>query len=296
MIAAARSYGACTIRARRTAAEIESIRQAIYETLLGERPMTLRQLFYQLVSQGVVAKTEGEYNRTVGRLLLEMRRSGAIPYSWIADSTRWMRRPRTYTGIQDVLEQTLNDYRRDVWQDQEAYVELWLEKDALAGVLLDVTAKWHVPLMVTKGYPSETFTFEAAQAIEAQQKPTYLYYFGDWDPSGVDIPRKVEERLRAFAPTAEIHFERVAVNPDQIAFWDLPTRPTKTTDSRSRSFSGESVEVDAIASSQLRAMATACIEWHVDAAQLARTQATEAAERDSLAQVFSKLPRGGGVQ
>lgn len=282
-------------RHRRSKAEIATIDTAIHRMLFEEHPMTLRQLFYRLVSAGVVDKTEGEYKATVGRRLLHLRRDGAVPHSWVADSTRWMRKPRSYAGLRDVLEQTLDSYRRNIWSDQQDYVEVWLEKDALAGVLLDVTARWDVPLMVSKGYSSETYLYEAAQVIIETRKPAYLYYFGDWDPSGADISRVVEKSLRRLAPDAEIHFERVAVNLEQIAEWNLPTRPTKKTDSRSAKFAGESVEVDAIPSAQLRALVSTVIEQHIDGDVLRSTQYMEGVERDSLADMMTRLPGTWGV-
>jgi hypothetical protein len=129
--------------------------------------------------------------------------------------------------------------------------------------------------MVTRGYASLSFLHSAAEAIKRIGKPTHLYYFGDYDPSGVDIPRAVESRLREFAPDEEIHFERVAVNPDQISAWDLQTRPTKKGDTRAKSFQGESVEVDAINATRLRQLAEDCIIRHVDERALAITQAVE---------------------
>jgi hypothetical protein len=151
-----------------------------------------------------------------------------------------------------MLQLTATTYRRAVWRNQPVYVEVWLEKDALAGVLLEETASWDVPLMVTRGYASLSYLFEAAQAIKAQDKPVHLYYLGDYDPSGVDIPRQVERRLCEFAPDAETHFERVAVTPEQIRTLQLPTRPTKKTDSRAKAFGNQSVEVEAIPPATLR--------------------------------------------
>src|SRR5690606_16207709 len=142
--------------------------------------------------------------------------------------------------------------------------------------------EWDVPLMVTRGYPSLSYLYSAAETIADAEKPAYLYYFGDHDPSGVDIPRKVEEDLRTFAPDAEIHFERVAVTRRQIDTLGLPTRPTKKTDSRSKSFEGESVEVDAIPPATLRTMVSECIEQHIDHDRLAAVKRIEALERDTL--------------
>ncbi len=271
-----------TKRVRRTATEIEAVRAATRGLLAEYHPMTVRQVFYRLVSLGAIAKSEGEYKATVCRLLTEMRRDGDLPFGWIADNTRWMRKPRTYSGLEELLRTTARTYRRSVWEAQDCYVEVWLEKDALAGVLYEATEPWDVPLMVTRGYPSLSYLYEAAEAIAATGKPAYLYYFGDYDASGVDIPRKVEQDLRVFAPRAEIHFERVAVLPDQIVEWRLPTRPTKQTDSRSRGFEGESVEVDAIEPPQLRALVEECISRHVDERVLASELATERQERATL--------------
>jgi hypothetical protein len=244
--------------------------------------MTVRQVFYQLVSRGSIAKSETEYKSTVVRLLTDMRVGGELPFHWIADNTRWMRKPRTYSSLEDALLSTAHFYRRALWEAQDAYVEIWLEKDALAGVLYAETEQWDVPLMVTRGYPSISYLYDAAETIAACDKPAYLYYFGDYDPSGIDIPRNVETRLREFAPDATIHFERVAVTAEQITAWRLPTRPTKRSDSRSARFSGESVEVDAIPPDRLRALASDCITQHIDESRLAATRYVEAEERRAL--------------
>lgn len=276
-------------RPRRTKADIAAVETAIVQSLKADHPQTVRQLFYELVSAGIVPKTEGAYKGLVGRLCVRLRRAGVLPYDWLADNTRWMRKPTSYTGLEAALRRTAELYRRSLWAEADTYVELWLEKDALAGVLYEVTAEWDVPLMVTRGYPSLSYLFEAAEAIKAQQRPVSLYYFGDHDPSGVDIPRNVESELRRLAPRAEIRFERVAVTPQQIRHLRLPTRPTKTTDSRSKRFRGRSVEVDAIPARTLRRMAQQCIEQHVDAHQRDVLQVAEASEREILLQLARKV-------
>jgi hypothetical protein len=176
-------------------------------------------------SEGVIEKTETEYKSTVGRITREMRRAREVPFSWLADTTRWMRKLRSYSSVEDLLVQGAQSYRRNLWADHDAFVEVWLEKDALAGVVYDVTKLWDVPLMVTRGYPSLSYLHSAAEAIEDEGKPAFLYYLGDHDPSGVDITRAVEQGIREFAPGAEIAFERIAVTPDQIRDLRLPTRP-----------------------------------------------------------------------
>lgn len=267
----------------------------MHDLLAADHPMTVRQLYYRMVSAGIIDKTESEYNATVGRLLTEMRLEGRIPFGWIADNTRWMRKPRTFDSLDDALVATANTYRRSLWTHADAYVEVWLEKDALAGVLLEETAPYDVPLMVTRGYASLSYLHESAETIKAVDKPTFIYYCGDHDPSGLDIPRQVERRLREFAPDAEIHFERVAVNLDQVHAWGLPTRPTKKSDTRSRGFVGESVEVDAIAPADLRSLVRACIEQHVDLEQLRVLQVAENSERTLLRQLAARGLSDGEV-
>ncbi len=279
-------------RRRRTKVEIETVRNGLYEILSEQHPATVRGTFYQAVSKGLVAKTESEYKTTVGRLLTEMRRAGDLPYGWLADNTRWMRKPRTYESLEDMLELTAQTYRRSVWGSQRAYVEVWLEKDALAGAIYQVTERWDVPLMVTRGYSSLTFLHSAAEAIAEQGKPTFIYYLGDHDPSGVDIPRFVERELRRLAPNVSLTFERLAVTPDQIIEFDLPTRPTKSSDTRAKRFKGESVEVDAIPAPALRQLVASRIEAHVDHDALERLLGIEEAEATTLATIAAGM-RGG---
>ena len=159
----------------------------------------------------------------------------------------------------------------------------------LAGVLADITYPWDVPLMVSRGYASLTYLHSVAEDLQDQEKPCYLYHFGDHDPSGEDIGRSIEARLREFAPDAEIYFEKVAVTPDQIRAWDLPTRPTKKTDSRSKGFRGESVDVDAIPPRELRELCEECITQHIDPDVWERTRCIEEEEWDVLRNVLDRL-------
>lgn len=199
-----------------------------------------------------VVHQDGDDRRCEGGFVL-MRLAEQIPYDWIADNTRWMRKPQTYGSTAEALAATARVYRRSLWDDQDAYVEFWCEKDAVAGVLYEVTDLYTVPLMVGRGFSSLTFLASAAEAIKDQRRSAYLYHFGDFDPSGVEIARNVEKRLRQLAPNADITFQRMAVTPEQIEKWNLPTRPNKTTDSRTRNFTGKaSVELDAISADELR--------------------------------------------
>jgi hypothetical protein len=256
-------------RHRRTKAAIGSVRDAIKDILEQNNPQTVRQVFYALTVKGVIAKVEIEYKRTVIRLLTEMREAGDVPFGWIADNTRLMRKPSSFTGVGACLESVANSYRRNLWASMPVYVEIWCEKDALAGVLLEETKLYDVPLMVARGYSSISFLHSAAMAIKDRGKPAYIYHFGDLDPSGIDAARDIETKLRRYAPGAEIHFERPAVTRAQVEKWNLPTRPTKQTDTRAKKFgSATSVELDAIPADKLRAIVRECIERHVDQHQL----------------------------
>ena len=205
-----------TKRRRSTKAEILDIKTAIYRVCEEDQPVTCRQVFYRLVSQGVIRKTEAEYKSTVIRLLGDMRRDDTIPYEWVAGNTRWMRKPTAYSSLSAMAESTARVYRRKIWDGQDVYVEVWTEKDALAGVLYDITSEYDVPLMVSRGFASHSFLFEAGKAIEVQNKLTFIYHFGDYDPSGIAIDRQIQNGLEEHAPDAEIIFERVAVTPRQI--------------------------------------------------------------------------------
>lgn len=293
MMKPARRYRPSPMRERRTLAEIEAIREKIEEVLEEEHPMTIRQIFYRLVSLEVIPKTEAQYKTTVCRLLVEMRRSRRIPFTWIADNTRWMRQPDTYDSLGELLEITAETYRRSVWTNQPDYVEVWCEKDALAGIIYDVTHEYDIPLYVARGYSSLSYLYSAAQYIRAACKPrgkdAYVYYFGDHDPSGVDIAEKVGEDLRNFAPDVSISFRRWALTPEQIEWWGLPTRPTKHGDTRSKGWVGESTDLDALTPYRLRALVRQAVESHLDRDLLARLTKTEELERESLRGMLENL-------
>jgi hypothetical protein len=270
-------------RFRRTKAVVAGIRDGIRQILEQDNPQTVRQVFYALTVRGLIKKEEIEYQRTAVRLLGEMREKGEIPFSFIADNTRWMRKPATFTGLDACLNNTSKFYRRDLWAAMPVYVEIWCEKDALAGVLVEETDKYDVPLMVARGYASLTFLHSAAEAILAKEKPAYIYHFGDLDPSGRDAARDIEAKLRRYAPGAEIHFECPAVTREQVEKWNLPTRPTKMSDTRAKKFgSNESVELDAIPAATLRELVRNCINKHIDQEQLAILRVAEASERETL--------------
>jgi hypothetical protein len=268
-------------RHRATKADMHARHSALWKIVSAMKPMTVRQVYYQATVRNIVEKTEAGYNK-VQTDLVQMRRSGVLPYDWLADSTRWQRRPRTYNGVQDALDETARFYRKSLWADAGAYVEIWLEKDALAGVIMPVTSMYDVPLMVARGYASLSFLHEAADQIGELEVPAYIYHFGDFDPSGVNAGEKIEQTLREMAPEAEIHFQRAAVTPEQISQWNLPTRPTKSSDSRSKGFGDISVELDAITPEDLRELVQIVIEQHLPKRQFEILKVAEASEREII--------------
>jgi hypothetical protein len=282
MSAAAASYQASPIkRVRSTRAEVEARREALLAIIDDGKPMTVRQVFYQAAVRGIVEKAETGYAKVQTDLTI-MRRAGELPYDWLADNTRWQRKPRTFSGVEEALKATAEFYRKSLWADADAYVEIWLEKDALAGVVYPITSMYDVPLMVARGYASLSFLYNAAEYINELDVPTFIYHLGDFDPSGVNAGEKIEETLCEMAPDADIAFERIAVTPEQIEDWDLPTRPTKSSDSRSKTFGEISVELDAIEPNQLRALVLEAIEQHLPQKQFEILKAAEESERELL--------------
>src|SRR5262245_33306271 len=275
-------------RHRSTKAEVEARREALLGIIDAGRPMTVRQVFYQATVRGIVEKLETGYNKVQTDLTL-MRRDGALPYDWLTDNTRWQRKPRPYNSVEDALKETARFYRKDLWANAGTYVEIWLEKDALAGVIYPVTSMFDVPLMVARGYASLSFLYYAAEYINDLDVPTYIYHLGDFDPSGVNAGEKIEETLRELAPDADIIFERLAVTPEQITAWALPTRPTKPSDTRSKNFGSTiSVELDAIDPNVLRNLVQETIEQHLPQDQFAILKAAEESEREIIARLVGK--------
>jgi hypothetical protein len=270
-------------RTRRSKAEIQELKAGFYDILEGRHPQTDRQVFYQAVKARLIQKTETEYKNVVIRLLGLMREQDELPWEWIIDATRWMRKPTSYSSLEEAVRITAITYRRDLWANQNAYCEVWCEKEALAGVLYEITEQFDVPLMVAKGFSSKAFLHGAAKAIEASGKPAFLYYVGDHDPSGGVIWKNVQTKIQRYAPSADVTFELLAVTPEQIRQYALPTRPTKREHNmHAKEFKGRSVEVDALPVEVLQRLVRKAIEQHIDQRQLAITQAIEQSERGIL--------------
>jgi hypothetical protein len=255
-----------------------------------DHPLSVRGVFYRVISAGAVEKSEKAYG-AVQREVLKLRRSGILPYEWIADGTRWQVKQPSWDTARDALDDAISSYRRSMWHNQNVYVEVWSEKEAIASIVSPTTDEWDVPLMIARGFASESFLWSTANTIRRQGqdgKDALIYQLGDHDPSGLAAWQHVQTRLAEFAPDVDIHFERLAVTEAQIAEYNLPTRPTKTTDSRAKNFVGDSVEVDAIPTSILRSVVDDAIWSWVDDEQLRITKMVEEQELEGLKALFDR--------
>jgi hypothetical protein len=278
-------YGTSALkRSRRTKAELDELHNAILTVCQEDHPLSVRGVFYRVMSAGAVEKSE-KACAAVQREVLKIRRSGVLPYEWIADSTRWQVKRPSWDTAKDALDDAVASYRRALWRDQGVYVEVWSEKDAIASIVSPITNKWDVPLMIARGFASESFLWSTANTIRQHDEDgdqVVIYQLGDHDPSGIAAWEHVQTRLRDFAPGVDIEFERLAVTESQIAAYDLQTRPTKITDSRAKNFIGESVEVDAIPSRLLRRIVENAIDSWIDDDALAATKMVEEQELEGL--------------
>jgi hypothetical protein len=278
---------------RFTDAKYAEIRAAIYEVAEAERPVSVRGVFYRVMSRGLVPKNETRGYRVIQRQALAMRRAGDLPYSWIADGSRTRTRLRAFDGLDEWGEDAARFYRRRVWTSQDVDLEVWVEKDAISGVVSPVLLRWDVPLFVARGFSSETFLWSAANEIVASGKDTIVYHLGDHDASGILAANKIGGRLeelvgevagkhRRLAPL--VHFDRLAVTADQIEEWSLPTRPGKES-THSAGFTGPSVEIDAVPSDTLRTLVEDAIMEQIDERRLQPVLVAEKSERETIRQI-----------
>ena len=149
-------------RNRATKAEMRARADFLISYAKTHSPVTVRQLFYAATVVGLIEKSESGYCKVQAQTL-SLRREGRLPYHCIADATRYMRKAASFDGWEDALADTAKIYRKNLWADTDLEVEIWLEKSALAGVLMPVTEEFDVPLMPTGGYTSETFAHEAVR-------------------------------------------------------------------------------------------------------------------------------------
>lgn len=230
--------------------------------------LTLRQLYYQLVVQNIFANQQKNYAK-LSDLLGEARMCGLCDWNVIEDRIRVPKFPNEWEDINDAMHTIIEVYRRKRWEPQEKYVEVWVEKDALSGVLLPITDEYHVHLMVNRGYSSISAMHDASirfRLAEQDNKECHLLYVGDLDPSGEDMVRDIKDRLVELR--AHVEVEKIALNREQVDEFNLPPNPAKTTDPRSRGFIDEhgesSWEVDAMPPASLDSLLRGKLEELLD--------------------------------
>lgn len=230
--------------------------------------LTLRQLYYQLVVQNIFANLQKNYAK-LSELLGEARMCGLCDWDVIEDRIRVPKLPNEWNDINDAMNTLIAVYRRKRWSDQENYVEVWVEKDALSGVLEPITRNYHVHLLVNRGYSSISAMHDSAiryRLAERDGKNCYLLYFGDHDPSGEDMVRDIKNRLQEFR--AVVQTDKIALTREQVDEHQLPPNPAKTTDPRTRGYIEEhgdqSWELDALPPATLNALLTNALEELLD--------------------------------
>lgn len=292
-------YGARTVkRGRRTKAEVKELRDALLEIVEENEPVTVRGVFYLATSAGLVPKDDAKGYRPVQRELLKMRREGIIPWGYITDGSRTVYGVNRYRSLDSYAQQVARNYRRDYWGESVEYVEMWLEKEALRGVISPVVIEeFGLDLYVTKGQPSATYLYEAAEDIAMDKRPTYVYVLSDFDPGGFRIFDRIKQELTDFVgDAAQLHIRRLALTPYQVQLYNLPTRPGKERDPQAadfeRRFGGGCVELDAIPPNTLRSLVREKLESHMDPEYLRQLKFAEQEERRGLREIQDLI---GGV-
>ena len=212
--------------------------------------LTLRQLYYQLVSKDIIPNKVNEYGK-LSKLLTKARMGGMIDWEIIEDRIRRPQKKGEWTSVNDILESAINQYRGDRWEDQETYLEVWIEKDALSGIVSKVTEKYHINLMVNRGYSSASAMYDASKRIQEATnlgKQCYIIYLGDLDPSGEDMVRDIEDRLTEFECMVDVI--KIGLTIEQVRKLNPPPNPAKENDPRAKDYikkyGSTSWEVDAL--------------------------------------------------
>lgn len=199
--------------------------------------LTLRQVYYQMVARAIIPNNERSY-KNLGNLISDARLAGLISWDAIEDRTRNLRGNSHWTNPGGVINSAAYSYKLDHWEDQKNYVEVWVEKDALIGIVGQICQQLDVNYFSCRGYVSQSEMWNAAQRLIRRQnrgQHIVLLHLGDHDPSGKDMSRDIMDRLRVFE-TYDVEFHRLALNMDQIEEYTPPPNPTKLTDSRASGY------------------------------------------------------------
>jgi hypothetical protein len=239
--------------------------------------LTLRQLYYRLVSKRLFPNTINSYKR-LSRIMVKARERRDVPVNCLEDRSRRIlgRGDRGYASAEEFLRRRITGLKESykeftmlMWDDQPKYVIVSLEKDALSRLMSDIANQYSVRTFPTRGYPSFTYVNRMATYIRnrLKGKPTVVLYFGDFDPSGIDIERDLADRLRKY-DAGDFKVMRIALTKDQIQQYDLPPMPVKRSDARSEgfleSYGDQSVELDALDPNTLKFMVAQSIAANID--------------------------------
>lgn len=254
--------------------------------------LTLRQLYYQFVARGLLENTVKNYKR-LGSIINDARLAGLIDWEAIEDRTRGISSTPHWDTPADIIDSAAASFRIDKWSDQKYRVEVWIEKDALSGVFSEVCRKLDIAQLSCRGYTSQSEMWRGAMRLKRYikngQTPVILH-FGDHDPSGIDMSRDIEDRLKMFG--ANVIFERLALNFDQVKQYNPPPNPAKETDSRCagyvRQFGHESWELDALEPKVLVRLASQSVLRYREEGKWSAAISMEQLHRDQLNNVSER--------
>lgn len=213
---------------------IEICNQVITEYRRQGFTLTLRQLYYQMVARAVIPNKQTEYKR-LGSIINDARLAGLVDWSSIEDRTRNVRAISMWSNPQEIMRAVANQYHENPWLTQKWAPEVWIEKDALVGVIEPVCMRMRVPYFACRGYTSQSEAYAAGkrfERIQGQGRRPIVFHLGDHDPSGLDMTRDNQDRITLFAYDNDIEVRRLALNMDQIKQYNPPPNPAKETDSR----------------------------------------------------------------
>lgn len=235
-----------------TAAVVAQANEIIEEYEADGFVLTLRQLYYQFVARDLLPNTPQSYKR-LGDIINNGRMLGYVDWNAIEDRTRNLEVVATWDSVRELLQASAEQFRLDPWERQPAYVEVWVEKEALAGIVERVANELRVPYFSCRGYTSQSEMRAAGVRLKnkhTQGKVVHVLHLGDHDPSGIDMSRDIVDRLELFMGARLLQFQRLALNMDQVEEHDLPPNPVKLTDSRAtdygQRYGDESWELDAL--------------------------------------------------
>lgn len=230
--------------------------------------LTLRQLYYQMVARGYIENSERSY-KNFGNTIVDARLAGLIDWQHIEDRTRNLRQNGHFRDPSHIMKAAVDSYQVDKWARQPNRLEVWVEKDALIGVIEVPCQRLDIPYFAARGYASVSEMWEAGRRLQKWrdrgQTPIILY-LGDHDPSGMDMTRDVTDRLDLFA--GGISVDRLALNWNQVEQYNPPPNPAKLTDTRAKAYIADfglsSWELDALDPTTLAGLIEVAVEQFRD--------------------------------